>query len=68
MRSLYEYEGQREVDLSFKENVVIVAHPAKDGSSPWWYGMSVEEGRKGWFPHTYVEEMTGELESFSARK
>ena len=39
---------------------MIVAHPAKDASSPWWYGMSVEEGRKGWVPHSYVEEMTGE--------
>ena len=59
VRTLFAYEGQREVDLSFKENVAIVAHPAKDESSPWWYGMLVEEGRKGWFPHSYVEQMTG---------
>jgi hypothetical protein len=46
--------------LSFIENVVIEAHPAKDSESPWWYGTLVKEGRKGWFPHTYVEEMKRE--------
>ena len=40
--------------------MVIVAHPAKDDSSPWWFGMLVDGGGKGWFPHTYVEEMHGE--------
>jgi hypothetical protein len=60
VRTLYTYEGQRDVDLSFKENVVIAAHPAKDESSPWWYGTLVDEGKSGWFPHTYVEEMKRE--------
>ncbi|WWD16911.1 hypothetical protein CI109_101343 [Kwoniella shandongensis] len=58
VRSLYEFQGTRDVDLSFKENVVILAHPAKDQSSDWWYGLSVKEGSKGWFPKSYVEEMT----------
>jgi hypothetical protein len=61
VRTLYAYEGQREVDLSFKENVVIIAHPAKDPSSPWWYGTVVDGGKSGWFPHSYVEEMKGGL-------
>jgi hypothetical protein len=60
VRTLYPYEGQRDVDLSFKENVVIIAHPSKDDSSPWWYGMVVDGGAKGWFPHNYVEEMKRE--------
>ncbi|ORX36220.1 hypothetical protein BD324DRAFT_627945 [Kockovaella imperatae] len=57
VRSLYPYEGQRDVDLSFKEDIVLVAHPAKDASSPWWYGIMVDGGGKGWFPHSYVEEI-----------
>ena len=57
MRTLFAYDGQREVDLSFAENVVLEAHPAKDSSNAWWYGTAVKEGKKGWFPHNYVEEM-----------
>ena len=54
---MFAYEGQRDVDLSFIENVVVEAHPAKDPESPWWYGTLVKEGKTGWFPHAYVEEM-----------
>lgn len=63
VRSLFEYEGQRDVDLSFAENVVIDAHPARDASSPWWYGTLVKEGRKGWFPKDYVQELSGRVTS-----
>jgi hypothetical protein len=34
-----------------------MAHPAKDSSSPWWYGMLLQEGKSGWFPNNYVEEI-----------
>ncbi|WRT65306.1 uncharacterized protein IL334_002249 [Kwoniella shivajii] len=57
VRSLYEFTGTRDVDLSFKEDVVLEAHPAKDASSAWWFGTSVKEGSKGWFPKDYVEEL-----------
>lgn len=57
VRSLYAFDGQREVDLSFKENMVLMAHPAKDEGSPWWYGMLLQEGKSGWFPNNYVEEI-----------
>ncbi|WWC98979.1 hypothetical protein V866_005873 [Kwoniella sp. B9012] len=57
VRSLYEFAGTRDVDLSFKEDVVLEAHPAKDASSAWWYGTLVKEGSKGWFPKDYVEEL-----------
>ncbi|WVF66967.1 hypothetical protein IAT40_001710 [Kwoniella sp. CBS 6097] len=57
VRSLYEFAGTRDVDLSFKENVVIEAHPAKDQDSAWWYGTLVKEGSKGWFPKDYVEQL-----------
>lgn len=63
VRTLFAYDGQRDVDLSFIENVVIEAHPAKDSQSPWWYGTLVKEGKKGWFPHTYVEELKRESRS-----
>ncbi|OXH48550.1 hypothetical protein J004_04452, partial [Cryptococcus neoformans] len=57
VRALYEFVGTRDVDLSFKEDVVIEAHPAKDESSPWWYGTVVKDGSKGWFPKNYVEHI-----------
>jgi hypothetical protein len=37
-----------------------MAHPAKDSSSPWWYGMLLQEGKSGWFPNNYVEEIKRE--------
>ncbi|WVN89977.1 uncharacterized protein L203_105207 [Cryptococcus depauperatus CBS 7841] len=57
VRSLYQFDGTRNVDLSFKEDVVIEAHPAKDQNSPWWYGTVIKDGSKGWFPKNYVEEI-----------
>ena len=56
-RSLYAYEGQRGEDLSFAEGVVILAHLAKDPSSPWWYGAIASSGAKGWFPASYIESI-----------
>ncbi|KAM0752107.1 hypothetical protein T439DRAFT_379225 [Meredithblackwellia eburnea MCA 4105] len=56
VRTLYAYEGQRSEDVSFGENVVIVANPAKDGQSSWWFGNVVATGAKGWLPKEYVEE------------
>jgi hypothetical protein len=38
-----------------------MAHPAKDSSSPWWYGMLLQEGKSGWFPNNYVEEIKREV-------
>jgi len=26
----------------------------------WWYGTLVKEGKKGWFPSAYIEEMSRE--------
>ncbi|KAI6004726.1 hypothetical protein EDD15DRAFT_1017322 [Pisolithus albus] len=54
VRSLYPYEAQRTEDLSFGENVVIEAHPSKSGGD-WWYGTTVNDGRSGFFPQTYVQ-------------
>lgn len=57
VRSLYAFEGQRDQDLSFEEGVLIVAHPAKDASSEWLYGMMPLNGKKGWVPKSYVETL-----------
>ncbi|KAF9228917.1 hypothetical protein BS17DRAFT_772724 [Gyrodon lividus] len=56
VRSLYLYEGQRGEDLSFAENMIIAAHPSKSGGD-WWYGTMVKDGRSGFFPETYVQEV-----------
>ncbi|KAI9247826.1 hypothetical protein BY458DRAFT_526897 [Sporodiniella umbellata] len=54
-KSLYEYRGVREDDLSFNENEMIKAHPSKDKASDWWYGTSLSTNQVGFFPRTYVE-------------
>jgi hypothetical protein len=58
VRTVFPYEAQRDQDLSFIENVVIEALPAKDPMGAWWYGTLVKEGKKGWFPSAYIEEMS----------
>ncbi|TFY81602.1 hypothetical protein EWM64_g2415 [Hericium alpestre] len=56
VRSLYAYEGQRAEELSFGENLVLTAHPSKSGSD-WWYGTLVRDGKSGFFPKTYVQNL-----------
>lgn len=56
VRSLYPYAAQRDEDLAFDENAVIIAHPSKSGG-PWWYGVSPSSGKKGFFPNSYVQVM-----------
>lgn len=41
---------------AFAENVVIVANPSKSGGA-WWYGKIVKDGKSGFFPSTYVQEL-----------
>lgn len=60
VRTLYHYAGQRDEDLSFEENMVVLAHPAKNGApSDWWYGTLLTDaaGVKGTFPSAYVEDI-----------
>ena len=64
MRSVFTYEGQRDEDLSFPENRVIIAHPSKDGGD-WWHGELAETGAKGWIPKAYLDEINGEFHLFS---
>ncbi len=54
------------ISLAFPENTVIVAHPSKSGG-PWWYGLLPLTGKKGFFPHTYVQDLEeGQSERFEA--
>ncbi|KAI6037263.1 hypothetical protein PISMIDRAFT_682226 [Pisolithus microcarpus 441] len=54
VRSLHPYETRRAEDLNFGGNVVIEAHPSKSGGD-WWYGTTVNDGRSGFPPQTYVQ-------------
>jgi len=56
VRSLYPYEGQRPEDLTFGENLILLANPSKIGGD-WWYGIVVRDGKSGFFPKTYVEAL-----------
>ncbi|XP_044160211.1 nostrin [Bufo gargarizans] len=52
-RALYPYTSQRKDELDLeKGDCVIVHRKADDG---WWYG--TVNGKKGYFPSTYVEEI-----------
>ncbi|SPO31627.1 related to Intersectin 1 [Ustilago trichophora] len=55
VRTLYGYAGQRDEDLNFEENDVLLAHPATDKDSAWWYGSLAGGSKKGFFPRSYVE-------------
>lgn len=57
MRSLYAYEGQRDEDVSFLENLVVIVHPAKDPNHPWVFGTVEISGKQGWLPSSYVEQI-----------
>jgi len=42
--------------LAFGENLVLLANPSKSGGD-WWYGTVVQDGKSGFFPKTYVEQL-----------
>ncbi|KAF7298359.1 Actin cytoskeleton-regulatory complex protein [Mycena kentingensis (nom. inval.)] len=56
VRTLYAYEADGAEDITFGENVILIANPSKSGGE-WWYGRSVSDGRTGMFPKTYVAEI-----------
>lgn len=46
---------------AFAENLILSAHPSKTGGD-WWYGTVVRDGKKGFFPKTYIEQVAvGEI-------
>lgn len=42
--------------LAFGENLILTAYPSKSGGD-WWYGTLVKDGKSGFFPNTYVQEL-----------
>ncbi|CAK5279140.1 unnamed protein product [Mycena citricolor] len=56
VRSLYAYQGDGPDDLSFSDNIILLANPSKSGGD-WWFGKSLRDGSKGLFPKTYVQEI-----------
>ncbi|KAJ7621612.1 hypothetical protein DFH06DRAFT_1233083 [Mycena polygramma] len=56
VRSLYAYPGDGPEDITFAENVILIANPSKTNGD-WWYAKSVRDGTAGLFPKAYVEEI-----------
>jgi hypothetical protein len=55
VRSLYEFKGVRDDDLSFEEKQIVNVQPFQDEDSEWWFGTSESTKEAGYFPRTYVE-------------
>ena len=69
VRTLYPYAGQRDEDLGFHENAIVIAHPAKDDGNDWMYGtlLTGGSGKKGTFPKAYVAPLTSGEFDFECR-
>ncbi|KAI9320844.1 hypothetical protein BX666DRAFT_1911898 [Dichotomocladium elegans] len=52
-RALYDYNGEQEGDLSFREGDMITIVEKSDSQDDWWTGSL--HGRKGIFPANYVQ-------------
>ena len=44
--------------------MIIIANPSKSGGA-WWYGKAVKEGKSGFFPSTYVQELENGRSKYS---
>ncbi|KAK2460698.1 hypothetical protein APHAL10511_007168 [Amanita phalloides] len=53
-RTLYPFAGDGPDELSFEENVTLVANPSKSGGD-WWHGRLIGTGKSGLFPKTFVQ-------------
>ncbi|KAM4626400.1 nostrin [Discoglossus pictus] len=61
-RVLYPYQPQREDELSLEKDDYLIVHSKDDNG--WWYGTL--KGKKGYFPSTYVEEVSSDHASSHA--
>ena len=52
----YDFKAVKEKDLSFKEGDEIIIEKKRENG--WWVGYC--KGKRGYFPHNYVEERKGE--------
>ncbi|KAM3917136.1 nostrin [Leptodactylus fuscus] len=55
-RVLYPYKPQRNDELSLEKDDHVIVHRKSDDG--WWYGTI--NGKKGYFPSTYVEEINSQ--------
>jgi hypothetical protein len=55
VKTLYEYKGIRDDDLSFQENEIVTVQPFQDQDSEWWFGTSNATKEAGYFPRSYVQ-------------
>uniref|UniRef100_A0A8C4NJ78 Uncharacterized protein n=1 Tax=Eptatretus burgeri TaxID=7764 RepID=A0A8C4NJ78_EPTBU len=56
VQCIHTYSGQQADELSLEEaDVVNVTRKTPDG---WMQGMRLSDGEQGWFPKSYVEEIT----------
>jgi len=54
VKSVYKFKGTNNDELKFKKGDIITVTQKEDGG--WWEGTL--DGRTGWFPSNYVEELT----------
>eukprot|EP01098_Paradermamoeba_levis_P004411 TRINITY_DN1896_c0_g1_i1.p1 TRINITY_DN1896_c0_g1~~TRINITY_DN1896_c0_g1_i1.p1 ORF type:complete len:142 (+),score=45.01 TRINITY_DN1896_c0_g1_i1:160-585(+) len=64
VRVLYSYEAQSESELSIQAGEILNLTEKKDGG--WWLGE--KEGKVGFFPTSYVEEVHEETSTTSGPK
>ncbi|KAI9286625.1 hypothetical protein BC943DRAFT_351418 [Umbelopsis sp. AD052] len=55
VKTLYEFKGVRDDDLSFEGGQTVTCQPFQDQDSEWWFGTSDATNEAGYFPRTYVE-------------
>ncbi|KIK15543.1 hypothetical protein PISMIDRAFT_687152 [Pisolithus microcarpus 441] len=48
------YRGSEDRRFDFSEDVVSEVHASKSGDD-WWHATTVNDGRSGFFPQTYVQ-------------
>jgi len=60
VKTLYEYKGIRDDDLSFQENEIVTVQPFQDPDSEWWFGTSNATKEAGYFPRSYVQVINHE--------
>lgn len=50
---LYDYDGDNDMYMSIREGMTLTVTEEKDG----WCNGYTEDGRRGWFPASYVQKI-----------
>jgi len=62
VRAVFKFKGTNNDELKFKKGDIITITQKEDGG--WWEGTL--DGKTGWFPSNYVEELARETNSVAA--